>query len=95
MPRLEACLQQIDSLDQQLVALIQRRAQVVQEVANIKREAHLAVRDSNREQQIIDKVQALAKGGPLPSKAVGRIYQKLIEEMRNWEATVDAGGNRQ
>ena len=95
MPRLEACLQQIDSLDQQLVALIQRRAQVVQEVANIKREAHLAARDSNREQQIIDKVQALAKGGPLPPEAVGRIYQKLIEEMRNWEATVGAGENRQ
>jgi chorismate mutase len=83
--RLEACRQQIDSLDQELVALIQRRAQVVQEVANIKREAHLGVKDSNREQQIIDKVQALAKGGPLPPEAVGRVYQKLIQEMRNWE----------
>jgi hypothetical protein len=34
--------------------------------------------------------QELAKGGPLPAEAVGRIYQKLVEEMRNWEATLDA-----
>jgi hypothetical protein len=31
-----------------------------------------------------------AKDGPLPPEAVGRIYQKLVEEMRNWEANLDA-----
>jgi chorismate mutase len=39
--RLEACRQQIDSLDQRLVELIQERARMVQEVGAIKREAHL------------------------------------------------------
>jgi len=84
--QLAACRQQIDSLDQQLVDLIQQRARVVEEVGNIKREAHLTVKDANREQQVIDKVQGLAKDGPLPADAVGRIFQKLIEEMRDWEA---------
>jgi chorismate mutase len=83
--RLEACRHEIDSLDQRLVELIQKRARVVEEVGAIKREAGLTIRDAQREHQVIEKVQRLAKGGPLPAEAVGRIYQKLIEEMRNWE----------
>jgi chorismate mutase len=63
---------------------------VVEEVGNIKREAHVPVTVPSREQQVIEKAQDLAKGGPLPVEAVGRIYQKLIEEMRSWEAKLDA-----
>jgi chorismate mutase/prephenate dehydratase len=69
--RLEACRQQIDSLDQGIVDLIQQRARVVEEVGNIKREAHLPVTVPSREQQVIEKAQDLAKGGPLPAEAVG------------------------
>lgn len=87
--QLEACRQQIDSLDQRIVELVQQRAQVVEQVGNIKREAHLPVTVPSREQQVIEKAQELAKGGPLPPEAVGRIYQKLVEEMRNWEAKLD------
>jgi len=46
---------------------------VVQEVGNIKREAHLPVTVPNREQQVIEKAQEFVKGGPLPAEAVGRI----------------------
>jgi chorismate mutase len=60
------------------------------EVGNVKREAHLPVMVLSREQQVIEKAQELGKGGPLPAEAVGRIYQKLVEEMRNWEAKLDA-----
>jgi chorismate mutase / prephenate dehydratase len=87
--RLEACRQQIDSLDQRIVELVQERARVVEEVGDIKREAHLPVTVPSREQQVIAKAQELAKGGPLPSETVGRIYQKLVEEMRDWEAKLD------
>jgi len=88
--QLAAYRQKIDSLDRQLVELIQQRARVVAEIGNLKREAHLSITDSNREQQVIAKAQQLAKDGPMPKEAVGRIYQKLIEEMRNWEATFSA-----
>ena len=88
--QLAAYRQQIDSLDQRIVELFQQRARVVEAVGDIKREAHLAVTVPGREQQVIEKAQALAKGGPLPAEAVGRIYQKLIEEMRNWEGALDA-----
>ena len=84
--QLAAYREQIDSLDQRIVELFQQRARVVEEVGNIKREAHLPVTVPGREQQVIEKAEELAKGGPLPAEAVGRIYQKLVEEMRNWEA---------
>jgi len=69
--RLEACRQQIDSLDQRIVELVQQRARVVEQVGDIKREAHLPVTVPSREQQVIEKAQDLAKGGPLPAEAVG------------------------
>jgi chorismate mutase len=87
--QLAACRQQIDSLDQRIVDLIQQRARVVKEVGEIKRQAHLPVTVPSREQQVVEKAQALAQAGPLPPEAVGRIYQKLVEEMRNWETKLD------
>ena len=89
--RLQACREQIDTFDQRIVELIQERARVVAEVGDIKREAHLPVTVPGREQEVIEKARELAKAGPLPAEAVGRIYQKLIEEMRNWEAKPGAG----
>ena len=87
--QLAAYRKQIDSLDQRIVELIQQRARVVEEVGNIKREAHLPMTVPAREQQVIERAQELAGEGPLPAEAVGRIYQKLVEEMRNWEAKLD------
>ena len=88
--RLAACREQIDSLDQSIVQLIQERARIVEKIRKIKREALLPVFVAAREQQVIEKAQELAKGGPLPADAVARIYQKLVQEMRNWEAKLDA-----
>src|SRR5258706_259877 len=88
--RLEACRQPLHSVVQRMAELVQQRAGVVEEVVDIKREAHLPVTVPSREQRVIAKAEDLAKGGPLPAEAVGRIYQKLVEEMRNWEAKLDA-----
>jgi chorismate mutase len=92
--RLAGCRRQIDALDQRIVELFQQRARVVEEVGNIKRGAHLPVTVPSREEQVVERAQELAKGGPLPPEAVGRIYQKLVEEMRNWEIKLDAGTAR-
>ena len=88
--QLAAYRQRIDSLDQGIVKLIQERARVVEKVGQLKREAHLPVTVPGREQQVIEKAQQLAKGGPLPPDAVRRIYQRLVEEMRDWEAKLNS-----
>ena len=91
--QLAAYRQQIDSIDQRIVTLFQERARVVEEVGRIKREAHLPVTVPAREQQVIAKAQEFAKDGPLPPEAIGRIYEKLVEEMRNWEAQLDVAAS--
>jgi chorismate mutase len=92
--QLAAYRRQIDSIDQRIVELFQERARVVEEVGNFKRQAHLPVTVPSREQQVIAKARDLAKGGPLPADAIGRIYQKLVEEMRDWEANLDVAPGR-
>jgi chorismate mutase len=88
--KLSACREQIDSIDQRIVELIQNRARLVQEVGKIKKEANLSVAVPSREQAVIAKAQELAKGGPFPPDAVGRIFGKIVEEMRDWEAKLDS-----
>jgi len=61
--RLEACRQQIDSLDQRIIELFQQRARVVEEVGNVKREARLPVTVPSREQQVIEKAQGWSAAG--------------------------------
>jgi chorismate mutase len=43
------------------------------------------------QKKIIEKAEDLAKGAPMPPDAVGRIFQKVVEEMRDWEAKLDSG----
>lgn len=47
---------QIDEIDRQLVALLEKRMDLVQAVADYKKENGLAVLDSGREKQVLDKV---------------------------------------
>jgi hypothetical protein len=39
---------------------------------------------------VIEKLKTWPRAVPLPAEAIGRIYQKLVEEMQNWETTLDA-----
>jgi chorismate mutase/prephenate dehydratase len=91
--QLDAYRQKIDQLDRRIVDLLQERARVVAQVGDVKRAANLPVTVPSREQQVIEKAQNLAKEGPLPAEAVGRIYQKLVEEMRNWEGARNGDSN--
>jgi chorismate mutase len=65
--QLAAYRQQIDSLDQRINELFQQRARVVEEVGNVKREAHLPVTVPSREQQVIEKAQELTLVEPFPT----------------------------
>src|ERR1700730_17256292 len=67
--QLEACRQQIDSLDQRIVELVQQRARVVEEGGKIKREAHLPVTVPSREQQVNDRICRIS---------IWNLFQQLI-----------------
>ena len=73
----------IDEADRELVALLNRRARYVLEIARLKKALGLPVNDPQREEEVFRNVAlankvAKAKGGPLDQDAVLRVYERII-----------------
>ncbi len=77
--RLAPLRKEIDGLDRELVALLNRRAGVVMRVGEIKREAGEAVPiyAPDREQAVMSRVRS-ANDGPLPDACVEAIWRELM-----------------
>lgn len=71
----------IDELDRELVRLLNRRAQMSIQLAQIKRETGLPMRDEAREEDILRHAQRY-NPGPLDAQAIVGIYQRILEESR-------------
>jgi len=80
--RLDEFRVSIDEIDRQLVALINERTRVVEEIGRVKREAQLPVYEPKREEQVFANITA-ANQGPIPHEAVRRIFERIIDEMRS------------
>ena len=74
----------LDDIDHQMLGLLAQRAEVILEVADLKKRLGLPVHVPERETAIIDRLRAL-NPGPIDGDAVERIYRVIVEEMRNFE----------
>ena len=72
---------EIDRLDREVVTLLNRRAECVLGLAPLKRRQGMRVREAARESAVLGNVQ-VSNPGPLPTKALERIYKVVIQEMR-------------
>jgi chorismate mutase len=72
---------QIDELDEQIVALICKRAEAAKAIGLAKREKTLPVYEPQREQDVFDHVKRL-NCGPLDDSAILQIYERLMDVMR-------------
>ncbi len=81
MKSLSDLRREIDSLDRDLVALLNARARVVLGLAPLKRERGVPVHEPNREEQVLDNIRA-SNHGPLANDALERVYDAVIREMR-------------
>jgi len=75
---------QIDALDRELLAALNRRAGLGVEIGRIKQELGLAIEDVEREEAIIRQLQH-HNPGPLGGGAVERIFRTIIAETKNIE----------
>ncbi|MHB8736535.1 MAG: chorismate mutase [Terriglobales bacterium] len=83
--------QQIDALDRQLVEILNERCRCAQEIGHLKRGQALPVYEPDREKTIYDNVARLNQG-PLSTRALRHIYERIIDEMRaiqKYEALTD------
>ncbi|MGD0500857.1 MAG: chorismate mutase [Bryobacteraceae bacterium] len=71
----------IDEVDRRIVALLNERTGVVQDIGEVKRQARLPIYEPRREDQVFANVTS-ANHGPLSVEAVRRIFERIVDEMR-------------
>ncbi len=71
----------IDDVDRRIVALLNERTQVVENIGRVKRQAHLPIYEPRREDQVFANITG-CNHGPLTPEAVRRIFERIIDEMR-------------
>ncbi len=81
---LQSSRQRIDSIDGQIVTLLNERAQVVREVGLVKQKFHAPVSAPGREEQVVRRAASRAQA-PLTGPAVEAIYKTILREMSAME----------
>ena len=71
----------IDVLDEQIVRLINQRAEAAQAIGKLKQGSSLPVYEPHREQIVFDHVRK-ANPGPLSDTEIVDIYQRIVDVMR-------------
>lgn len=72
----------IDEIDRKLVELINQRAEAARAIGRLKRNTKMPIYEPEREKIIFENVRRLNRG-PLEDKDLIRIYERLIDIMRN------------
>jgi chorismate mutase len=83
-PRIEdlgRCRERIDQIDRDILALLNHRTTIVEEIGRIKQALQMAVYEPKREDQVFANVMG-HNAGPLTADAVRRIFERIIDEMR-------------
>jgi chorismate mutase len=81
LDRLAGHRREIDEIDLKLLALLNRRTEVVEELGRIKCSLSMPIYEPRREDQVFRNVTE-NNPGPLPAEAVKRIFERIIDEMR-------------
>lgn len=76
--------QQIDKVDQKLLALLNDRASIVKEIGQIKKENHSPVYDAKREMEILQNIKKNNRG-PMGVDSIENIFKIIILECRKMQ----------
>ena len=72
----------IDEVDRRIVALLNERTAVVENIGRVKREAQIPVYAPKREDQVFANITS-ANHGPLTTQAVRGIFERIIDASRS------------
>ena len=74
----------IDELDEQIVRLLNDRAQCALQLGRLKEQCGLATYQPDREIQVLDHARQV-NPGPLEADAITRLFERIIDENRRLE----------
>lgn len=81
LAELERCRHLIDDVDRRILALLNERTTIVNDIGRIKADGDLPIYEPKREDQVFRNVTE-TNDGPLSEDAVKRIFERIIDEMR-------------
>ena len=81
---IDAWRNRIDTIDEQLVRLLNSRSACAVEIGRLKRRLGLPVYSPEREAWILERVMR-DNPGPLEPTAVRRVFERIIDESRRLE----------
>jgi chorismate mutase/prephenate dehydratase len=87
---LDALRTEIDALDREIVALLNRRARLGLEAGKAKVRDGRPIADAEREREVMVRV-AMANDGPLPQDALLALYRNLMETIKRLEELEQSG----
>jgi len=85
---LDELRQDIDRVDEVLVRLLNERARRVYEIGRLKKSLGVEVYQPDREKEVLSHVRTVACEGPLGPEAIGRLFERIIDEARRLERRV-------
>src|SRR5262249_59540196 len=75
----------IDRVDEVLVRLLNERARCVCEIGRLKKTQGIEIYQPDREKDVLTHVRSVASEGPLGPDAIGRLFERIIDEARRLE----------
>jgi chorismate mutase-like protein len=85
------CRKRIDDLDVKILTLLNERTKIVEDIGRIKQALGMPIYEPKREDDVFANVTAHNQG-PLPSDAVKRLFERIIDEMRTLQRMRRDGG---
>lgn len=80
---------QIDLIDQKLLALLNQRLRMAQEVGHIKKAMRKKIRDPKREKEVIERLK-IRNRGPLREKDLEKIFRTIMGVCRRVQKVVNS-----
>ena len=84
---LSQCREQIDEIDVQILALLNRRAEISKHIGSLKIKAGLPVADRGRERDVLRRI-IRDNPGDLDDGAAARIYESILAESRQMQEKI-------
>jgi len=72
---------QIDEIDRKLVELLSQRAKAAHEIGKLKRNIGMPIYEPDREKAVFENARK-ANSGQLPDRDLLRIYERIMDVMR-------------
>jgi len=81
---IDAIREKINQLDDELLRIFNERAALALKIGQIKKNLNLPIYDPKREKLILERLKR-NNPGPLENPAIGRLFERVIDESRSLE----------